>query len=145
MCFKNQARLIFMFAALAIIVVGIGIPSGVVVESKVDFIEVNHYFDEAGELIFEQVIFWDWCGEARQYRVIDWRFIKSGLYYPTRDWRRGGYSMVWIDNKHVCRVVRAGVYRETWLQHDPEVNDRVWVSPNSRKKLPPKHKYSPIQ
>ena len=32
-----------------------------IAREEVDLIEVNHFFDEQGRLVFEQLIFYDWC------------------------------------------------------------------------------------
>ena len=43
---------------------------------RVDLIEVNHFYDEQGRLVFDQIIFYDWSPMQCRYQVRDWRLLK---------------------------------------------------------------------
>jgi len=107
------------------------VPNEPVVDDRADLIEVNHYFDENGELVLDQVIFWQSDGDQGDFRVLDWRFKKSEQQVPRRDWHRGGFVTIWLDGMHLRRV-RAPDFRETWEQFDPEVHDRRFLPQHQR-------------
>jgi hypothetical protein len=120
---------------LLLIIASIGfLPNSPVIEDHADVIEVNHYFDENGELVLEQVIFWLWHPGEGVFHVLDWRFKKSELQVPRREWHRDGYVTIWVDGVHLRRV-RAPVFRETWYQFDPEVDNRRLLPQHMRRGL----------
>ena len=81
--------------ALSAIVVVLGInPTEDVAREKVDLMEVNHFYDEQGRLVFDQVIFYDWSPDHSRYMVRAWRLVKNPAQLPERDWRDGGYLAV---------------------------------------------------
>ena len=99
-----------------------------------DVIEVNHYYDEHGKHVFDQVIFWEWRAEESAFRVIAWRFLRLDNQIPRRDPHRGDFVLIWADAKRL-RCVRSPHYRETWTQHDPEVIDRRFFAQKLRRGL----------
>ena len=107
------------------------------ISDDVDLIEVNHFYDDQGRLVFDQVIYYDWSNQHDRYQVRDWRLLKSSSQVPLRDWRHGGYTSSWPDFKQsdVLRRVRAKVFRETWEQHDPELEDREFWPQEKRIEL----------
>lgn len=110
------------------------IPPDLVTRESVDLIEVNHFYDERGRLVFDQVIFYDWAPEHSRYQVIAWRLIKCRSQLPTRDWHRGGHVAVWSDGE-VMRSVRAASVRETWTQFDVELEERTVLPKEKRREL----------
>lgn len=104
---------------------------------SVDLIELNHFYDEQGRLVFDQIIYYDWCHDRNRYQVRDWRLVQSDSQVPLRDWRDGGYVSEWDDFKqrHVTRIVRAKVFRVTWTTHDPELIEREFLSQENRVEL----------
>lgn len=94
----------------------------VIIDDYVDVIEVNHFYDENGRLVFDQVIYWDLFNDG-EYHVFDWRLLKRQSQWPQRDYQRGGYVSVWYDGDTLRRV-RSSAAVETWTQFDPEVTDR---------------------
>ena len=103
-------------------------------EHQADVVEVNHYFDARGELVFDQIIFWEWWETPGTFHVVAWRFVKHPAHIPLRDWSHGGYVIRFYDG-NVLREVRAPVMWETWTQYDPEVRDRRRLPPNRRRGL----------
>ena len=125
-----------MFAALIIAVACSVIPSEDVAREAVDLIEVNHFYDEQGRLVFDQVIFYDWSKDDARYTVRAWRLVKNPAQLPQRDWKTGGYLAVWQDGE-LLRHVRANSIRETWTQYDPELVERGHLPKERRKELRP--------
>ena len=103
----------------------------------VDLVELNHYYNEKGRHVLDQVIFYDWSSEAGRYQIRDWRMIKRVSQIPRRDWRLGGYVAVWHDplEGNVLRKMHAANLRETWTQYDPEIVERSFLKKDKRRKL----------
>ena len=97
-------------------------PDGVL-RDAVDLIEVNHFYDDCGRLVFDQAIFWDWSEDESCYHVRAWRLIKQVEQLPRRDHARGGYSVLWHDGEVIRQLLASGV-QETWTQWDPEMRER---------------------
>jgi len=93
----------------------------------VDFIEVNHYYNDKAELAFIQVIFWDWEDE---YVCVAWR-LKKSFVIPCRE----GFYYTWYDRETVRRKVIAPVYQETHTSYDPERENLKKVPAKKRRGL----------
>ncbi len=106
------------------------------IHDYVDCVERNHFYDEEGRLIFEQFIFYRYLRGDGEFEVIGWRLLKDNSQLIIRDWKDGGYSALWKDGE-IWRSVRARMYRETWLQHDPELCEREKLPKEKRKELSP--------
>lgn len=104
---------------------------------EVDLIEVNHFHDEQGRLVFDQIIFYDWCPDKSRYQVRAWRMLKEQTQIPRRDVRGGGFVAVWHDSQNgdLLRKVRSQSLRETWTQYDPELVEREFLPKERRKEL----------
>lgn len=98
---------------------------------QVDLIELNHFFDENGRHVFDQVIFYRWSDAHRRYHVQAWRLVKDSQQLPQQSWKPKGYRCVWHDDG-VLRIVRAPAYRETWSQVDPERSNRKLLPQDQR-------------
>jgi hypothetical protein len=109
------------------------VPQSTAVVDRVDVIEVNHFYDDQGRLVFHQVVFYDWCDFAERHQVRAWRLLKSASQFPVRD-RRGGYVATWIDGDRL-RQVWGGAFRETWTQYDPELVERQALPRECRREL----------
>jgi hypothetical protein len=117
------------------ITVAIGIaPREDVARESVDLIELNHFFDEHGRLVFDQVIFYDWSSTDGRYNVRAWRLVKNPAQLPQRDWATGGYSAMWQDGEQL-RHIQSRSIRETWTQYDPELVEREYLPKERRKEL----------
>jgi hypothetical protein len=124
-----------ILSTFSALVVSLGIaPRGDVARETVDLIEVNHFYDEQGRLVFDQVIFYDWSKDDARYMVRAWRLVKNPAQVPQRDWKDGGYVAVWQDGE-LMRHVRAASIRETWTQYDPELVEREYLPKERRKEL----------
>jgi hypothetical protein len=105
-----------------------------VARESVDLIELNHFFDEHGRLVFDQVIFYDWSSADGRYNVRAWRLVKNPAQLPQRDWATGGYSATWQDGEQL-RHIQSRSIRETWTQYDPELVEREYLPKERRKEL----------
>jgi hypothetical protein len=101
---------------------------------RVDLIEINHFYDDHGRLVFDQTIFYDWSADDSHYHVRAWRLLKNPSQMPARDWRQGNYVAVWQDGD-VLRKVQAETVRETWTQYDPELIERDYLPKDQRREL----------
>ena len=110
------------------------VPAEETVCDSVDLVEVNHFYDEEANPVFDQVIFYDWSDEQNRFQVRAWRLVKDSAQLPTRDWSTGGYQMIWNDGQ-ILRSVHAKAMRETWTQHDPEMRERSYFPKEQRREL----------
>lgn len=109
-------------------------PTNDVAHDVVDLIEVNHFYDEHGRLVFDQVIFYDWCNSQCRYQVRAWRLLKSPAQIPQKNFNTGEYETLWHDGD-VTRRVRGKSFRESWTQHDPELRERDYLPKDKRGEL----------
>lgn len=122
--------------ALLLAVASMGSGRDAILEETVDVAEHNHFFDDQGRHVFDQVIFYDWCPIHNRHQVRAWRLVKDPSQIPQRDWQDGGYFVLWYD-QDVLRRVQAKSYRESWGQVDPELLEREWLPKELRKGLRP--------
>lgn len=121
--------------AITVWVAALGLhPQQSVTEDEVDLIEVNHFYDEHGKLVFDQIIFYDWSAESSRYQVRAWRLLKTDSQLPKRNWKRREFVSVWHDGD-TLRQVRAAAVRQTWTQYDPELMDREHLPKERRREL----------
>jgi hypothetical protein len=89
---------------------------------RVDLIELNHFYDELGRNMYDQVIFYEWSPDYRRFHVIAWCLVENDLSrMPTKVAGSDDYVVRWHDrDAKTRREVRASLYRETWSRIDPE-------------------------
>lgn len=111
-------------------------PLGSVVCDRVDLMEVNHYYDERGRLVFQQVIFYDWHQDHGRFGVRDWRVVKKPGQIPHKS-GDGNYVVVWNDAEqgNTLRKVYAPAITYTWTQYDPELVNREFIPKDHRRRL----------
>ncbi len=105
-----------------------------VARDRVDLIELNHFYDEKGRLVFDQVIFYDWEPIRGRYDVRAWRLLKKQTQVPHRDWQNRKFVAVWHDGE-ILREVEAETIRESWTQYDPELVEREFLPKDKRRDL----------
>jgi len=114
-----------------------------VADETIDVIEVNHFYDDSGKHVFDQIIFWEYrradgavtthdCALGRVVQAC--RFIKCYSQMPQRDYGRGCTTTIWHDGDTLRRV-RAACWFETWTQFDPEVANRSVLAQCDRREL----------
>lgn len=117
---------LYLFAVLSA-----SVPNASTTDERVDLIELNHFFDENGRHVFDQVIFYQWSTTHNRYHVKAWRLVKDPAQLPKQTWKPSGYRCVWYD-EGTLRSVFAEAYRETWTQIDPERSNRQLLPQDQR-------------
>lgn len=123
-----------IYWAIAGLAVGLTPSEGVVAKDRVDLIEVNHFYDDKGRLVFDQVIFYDWSPQDSRYQVRAWRLLKKPAQVPYRNWRQREFVTVWHDGP-ILREVHGDAFRESWTQYDPELLEREILPKEKRREL----------
>jgi hypothetical protein len=108
---------------------------------QVDVIEYNHFYDEQGRHVFDQLIFYDWSPRENRYQIRDWRLIKTVSQAPYHDQQRGLYVATWHDGL-TLRQVRGHAIRESWTQYDPELVERSVLPKEHRRELSDARKFA---
>ena len=107
------------------------VPHEPVYPDHCDVAEVNHFYDENGRLVFDQMIFWEWCEYSCRFHVLAWRLWLPGKVVHAAE-RRG--VIVFMDGERLRRV-RYDARRESWTQEDLELLERAVLDRDSRKEL----------
>jgi hypothetical protein len=112
-----------------VLFLGIVPQSPAVLSDSVATLEVQHFYDDEGRLIFTQLIGWN---ENETVRF--WRMAKTESHRPIRDWQNGGYRVTFEDGDKM-RTIASATFRETWAQHDRELENRSVLPPEQRRAL----------
>jgi hypothetical protein len=109
-------------------------PYSNVCTDHVDLVEINHFYDTNGKLVFDQMIFYNWCPVDSRYQVVDWRLWRVPSQVPTINRQGRNFVVVWHDRKErrVLRIVRSRMFRESWTDYDVELEERE-VLPDHRR------------
>lgn len=99
----------------------------------VDVLERNSFYNEQGQLVFIQLVGWDYQTDG-ELHVRFWRMDKDTVLTPRYDHRLKLWSLTWTDVETQRRVL-AGSYFESWLQYDPETADRTHLPVERRRPL----------
>lgn len=130
------------------------IPQDTIIRESVDLVELNHFYDEHGRLVFDQVIFYDWKEHTPKFNVNflatnnvanyedrgprfyprAWRLVKNQTQIPMKDWKTNTYNSMWMDGE-LTRCIYASDIMETWSQDDPELYEREIMPKEARKEL----------
>jgi len=81
------------------------------VSEHVDMIELNHYYDAYGKLVYDQVIAWEQSRETGKLNVRSWRMAEND--YPIKI--NGLYRF-----KKGDVLIHSRIFRESWTKSDPE-------------------------
>jgi hypothetical protein len=132
----------FCFILLSII------PRDNVYRESTDLVEINHFYDDHGRLVFDQIIFYDWYYtlhvpayqdrlpsslSVNRFQVRAWRLLKVEGQLPRED-AEGIYHSVWFDADQF-RHIYSKAFKETWTQYDPELSEREWLPKELRVEL----------
>lgn len=120
-----------MFAVLLTLFAAI--PNETVLDDSFDRVELNHFYDDEGRHIFDQVIWYDWDIHNR-HTIHAWRLVKNPSVIPILNRETGLYQSIFFDND-VLRKVTAKYYIETWTQYDVELVDREFLKKELRRDL----------
>lgn len=123
------------------------LPRDDVTRDSVDLVEVNHFYDEQGRLIFDQILFYEWSSKNARFQILDkFRLVKFKDNYPCWDHDANRWVSHFIEmDRH--RKVYARFQKETWTQYDPELLEREILPSEKRRPLtnipPPKAAFTP--
>lgn len=95
-----------MIAALLLMVLPMDLPN----RTQCDLVEVNHYYGNEGNLIFTQLILWDFTPKG---------MLCQGWTMASAKWSLIGRKLtIWRRDRF--EIIEFGDWRETWTQFDPE-------------------------
>ena len=97
-------------------------------DENVDLIELNHFFDQQGRLVYDQVIFYELAPETGRFQVRAWCLVEDREYLnrrPVQDQETQLYEVNWFDtDQRLKRKITSRLYRESWTQVDPERSNK---------------------
>jgi len=99
-------------------------------DEYVDLIELNHFYDQLGRLVYDQVIFYERIPETGRFQVRAWCLVEDREFLnrrPVKNYQTQLYQVDWFDtDQRLHRKVSSRLYRESWTQIDPErVNKKM--------------------
>lgn len=123
-----------------VLLCGASVPKGHrIIEEQVDMIELNHFYDQVGRHVYDQVIFYHVSPETGKFRVRAWCLIEdreSLSRRPLRDPQTSTVRVEWYDeNQKLLRRLSSKLFRESWTQVDPERSDKVQLEEKLRLSL----------
>ena len=88
---------------------------------SVDLIEVNHFYDDLGRHVYDQVIFYEWAQDVGQHHVRAWCLLDNPARTPFKSYQTDRWQIIWYDrDQRMTREIQSEHFRETWSQVDPE-------------------------
>ena len=110
------------------------VPNDHVLHDNFDKVEVNHFYDDQGRHVFDQVLWYDWEKIYNRHTVHAWRLVKLPGQIPTLNRDTDLYESLFDDHDNL-RKVTAKYMVETWTQFDPELIDREFLPKERRREL----------
>jgi len=106
-------------------------------EESVDLIELNHKYDKEGRHVFDQVIYWERAPGNGKYYVRAWHIVTDKPeHYPIKNYISDIWEVNWYDSDaRLHRKIRSRLYRESWTQNDPEIDNKKLLPQEFRLKL----------
>lgn len=96
----------------------------ITLSERVDLIELNHFYDDLGRHVYDQVIFYEWASDSKDFQVRAWCLVDPKEYPNCNPWHThhdDSWHVRWYDkDNRMIRHVDSEFYRETWTQTDPE-------------------------
>jgi hypothetical protein len=119
-----------MFALLIAFVLSVPIRIENQASEYVDLIELNHFFDAKGRIVYDQVVFHERAPETGRFQVRAWCLVEDREHLnrrPVKNEETGIYQVDWFDtDRRIQRKITSRLFRESWSQVDPErENKRV--------------------
>ena len=97
-------------------------------DEYVDAIELSHFYDDKGRLVYDQVIFYERTPTTGKFQVRAWCLVEDREYLnrrPVKNESTGIYQVDWYDtDKKIRRKLTSRIFRESWSQIDPERADK---------------------
>lgn len=105
----------------------LSIPLNLTTHEHVDAIELNHFFDQRGHLVYDQVVFFERTPTTGRFQVRAWCLVddREALNRRPEKNDNGLYECFMVDsNERLTRRIVSRVFRESWTQIDPEREDK---------------------
>jgi hypothetical protein len=106
---------------------------------SVDLIELNHFHDDAGRPVYDQVIFYEWSTGEGKYHVRAWCLVEPKdpiSRRPSQTFSDNRYHVRWFDSdQNIKRHISSGLFRESWTQSDPERANKKILDERNRTAL----------
>ena len=105
----------------------LSIPLNLTTREHVDAIELNHFFDQRGHLVYDQVVFFERTPTTGRFQVRAWCLVDDRETLNRRPLLNdnGLYECFAVDsNERLTRRIVSRVFRESWTQFDPEREDK---------------------
>ena len=113
-----------MLAIVLVSILSVPLKLANTIAESVDCIELNHFHDQKGKLVYDQVIFYERAPETGRFRVRAWCLVEDREVLdrrPVKNEETGVYRVDWFDSdKRVKRKITSRMFRESWTQLDPE-------------------------
>ena len=118
------------------------------VYETVDLIELNHFHDEQGRRVYDQVIFYGWSETQNRFLVRAWCLIERDELFarrPAVSHADGRTHVQWFDlEQKMERHIASRQFRETWTQTDPERANKQILDERDRTALYQRPKPEPL-
>ena len=105
-------------------------------EEYVDLIELNHFYDNQGRHVYDQVIFYEKTPDTGRFQVRAWCLVEDRDFRnrrPIKNMETKLYQVDWFDNdQRLHRIITSRLFRESWTQVDPERANKKIVEERSR-------------
>lgn len=115
----------------------LGTPSGIsTAQEHVDLIELNHFYDQQGRHVYDQVIFYEHSPETGRFLVRAWCLVEDREHFnrrPIKNIETNLYQVDWADKEQgLTRRITSRLFRESWTQLDPERANKKLLDERSR-------------
>lgn len=128
-----------MLAIVLVLILSVPLKLANTIAESVDCIELNHYFDKCGKLVYDQVIFYERTPTTGKFQVRAWCLVEDREELnrrPVRNEETGVYQVDWFDSdKRVKRKITSRLFRESWTQLDPERENKKILDERLRRSL----------
>ena len=126
-------------------------------EEYVDLIELSHFYDQRGRLVYDQVIFYERAPETGRFQVRAWCLVEDRENLnrrPVKNHQTELYQVDWFDtDQRLLRKITSRLYRESWTQIDPErtnkkIHDerlRISMIQSPKKFMPPEQQLEELK
>ena len=112
---------------MILIIALLSVPLNLTTLEHVDAIELNHFFDQRGHLVYDQVVFFERTPTTGRFQVRAWCLVDDRETLNRRPLKNdnGLYECFAVDsNERLTRRIVSRVFRESWTQVDPEREDK---------------------
>ena len=106
------------------------------IEEHVDAIELNHVYDDDGQLRMDQVLFLERYAETGRFHVRAWTLADDREVYnrrPVFDYTNDLWTCDWYDkDQKILRHITTRILSETWTSTDREKEDKKYIGEEYR-------------